>query len=79
MRFSGGMMFLVSNLRKGKLNSQKMKNRITGEVNQEDERDCLSDSHRDYLIRYIEYELQRQEKVSKTFLQERLKPAVNEC
>jgi hypothetical protein len=32
-----------------------------------DDRDCLSDSHRDYLIRYIEYELRRQEKVSKTF------------
>jgi hypothetical protein len=40
-----------------------------------DERDLLSDSHRDYMVRYVEHELQRQEKVSKTFLQERFKPA----
>jgi len=36
-----------------------------------DERDVLSDSHRDYMLRYIQFELERQEKVSDRFLRER--------
>jgi hypothetical protein len=37
-------------------------------VNDNDDRDILSDSHRSYLIRYIEWENLRQERVSKLFL-----------
>lgn len=37
-----------------------------------DERDILSDSHRLYMIRFIEYENLRQERVSKLFLAGRL-------
>lgn len=32
-----------------------------------DDRDCLCDSHRDFMIRYIEFELERQEQVSERF------------
>jgi hypothetical protein len=39
----------------------------------QDKRDLLSDSHRDFLRRYIEFELKKQEQVSKTFLRERFK------
>jgi hypothetical protein len=38
-----------------------------------DERDVLSACHRDYMVRYVEFELERQERVSKSFLQERFK------
>jgi hypothetical protein len=38
-----------------------------------DSRDTLSDGHRDFMIRYIEYELQRQERVSKQFLRGRVR------
>jgi hypothetical protein len=50
---------------------------VTGEVNEADERDCLSDSHRDYMQRYVEHELAKQEQASKTFLRERFKPSVS--
>jgi hypothetical protein len=36
-----------------------------------DDRDCLCDSHRSYMERYIQAELARQEKVSERFLRER--------
>jgi hypothetical protein len=36
-----------------------------------DERDCLSDAHRDYMLGYIQYELERQERVSDRFLKEK--------
>jgi hypothetical protein len=55
---------------------ENMKNKVFSEVDQDDERDCLSDSHRNFMQRYVEYELRRQEKMSKTFLQERFEPAV---
>lgn len=29
-----------------------------------DDRDCLSDADREYMLRYIQYELERQERVS---------------
>jgi hypothetical protein len=45
---------------------------ITG-IDHEDERATLSDFHRDYLVRYLEFELERQQKVSESFLKERLK------
>ena len=52
--------------------SQRMINQLCSEVNdQEDDRECLSDSHRDFLQRYIQFELERQEKVSERFLRER--------
>ena len=40
---------------------------------EKDDRDCLSDSHRDFLMRYIQAEHDRQEKVSEAFLRERFK------
>jgi hypothetical protein len=36
-----------------------------------DDRDTLSESHKDYMIRFVQYELQRQERVSQRFLKER--------
>jgi hypothetical protein len=54
-----------------------MQTTVTGEVNEADERDCLSDSHRDYMQRYVEHELAKQE--SKTFLRERFKPSVSQA
>lgn len=44
----------------------------------EDDRDILSDSHRSYMIRYIEWENLRQEQVSERFLRERSKPAASD-
>ena len=55
-----------------------MKNRIASEVNQDD-RDCLSDSHRDYMQRYVEYELAKQEQASRSFLRERFKSSVSQA
>lgn len=39
------------------------------------EGDCLCDSHRAYMVRYLEFELRRQEQVSDRFL--RAKRALN--
>jgi hypothetical protein len=55
-----------------------MKTKVIGEAIQDDDRDCLSDSHRSFMQRYVEYELRRQEKVSKNFLQERFKQHASE-
>lgn len=44
------------------------------ETIERDDRDCLSDSHRDYLLRYIQYELERQEQTSDRFLREWRQP-----
>ena len=41
------------------------------ESKETDSRDCLSDAHRDYMLRYIQYELERQERVSEQFLEEK--------
>jgi hypothetical protein len=40
--------------------------------NDNDDRDILSDSHRSYIVRYIERENLRQQQVSKLFLASRL-------
>jgi hypothetical protein len=52
---------------------------IASEVKQEDDRDCLSDSHRDYMQRYVEYELEKQKQASKTFLRERFKASTGQA
>ena len=52
---------------------------VTGEVNEADERDCLSDSHRDYMQRNVEYELAKQEQASRSFLRERFKSSVSQA
>jgi hypothetical protein len=44
----------------------------------EDDRDILSDSHRSYMIRYIEWENLRQERVSERFLRERSRPTASD-
>ena len=44
--------------------------------NDNDDREILSDSHRSYLIRYIEFENLRQERVSKLFLQSKLNASI---
>ena len=49
-----------------------MKTNVASEANQDD-RDCLSDSHRDFMLRYVEYELEKQEQAAKTFFRERSK------
>jgi hypothetical protein len=36
-----------------------------------DDRDCLSDAHREFLSRYMEQELRRAEQVAKRLLRER--------
>jgi hypothetical protein len=54
------------------------KSNVASEVNQDD-RDCLSDSHRDFMLRYVEYELEKQEQASKSFLRERFKPSVSQA
>jgi hypothetical protein len=36
-----------------------------------DDRDTLSECHRDYMVRYVEFELERQEQVSERVLRER--------
>jgi hypothetical protein len=41
-----------------------------------DDKDILSDSHRSYLIRYMEWENLRQEQVSKLFLASRMNSRV---
>jgi hypothetical protein len=65
--------FPAQNLSKPKSKSQKMTYQASEAILQEDERDCLSDSHRDYMIRYCEFEILRQQRVSERFLQERFK------
>ena len=45
-------------------------------VNDNDDRDILSDSHRSYMIRFIEWENLRQERVSKLFLQSKLNASI---
>ena len=45
----------------------------------EDDRDILSDSHRSYMIRYIEFENLRQERVSKLFLAGKLSQRDKAC
>jgi hypothetical protein len=42
-----------------------------------DDRDCLSESHREFLTRYIEFELWRQERVSERFLREGSRPTAS--
>jgi hypothetical protein len=54
------------------------KNRIASEVKQDD-RDCLSDSHRDYMQRNVEYELAKQEQASRNFLRARFKSSVSQA
>jgi hypothetical protein len=44
----------------------------------EDNRETLSESHRDYMARYIQAELDRQEKASEWFLRERSKPTASD-
>ena len=44
-----------------------------------DDRDCLSSSHRSYMERYIEFELSRQEKISKQFLAGKLNQQGKAC
>ena len=39
---------------------------MNDQVQVTDDRDCLSDSHRDYMVRYVEYELAKQEQASST-------------
>ena len=56
-----------------------MQTTVTGEVNEADERDCLSDSHRDYMQRNVEYELAKQEQASRNFLRERFKSSVSQA
>ena len=41
------------------------------ETTETDDRDCLCDSHRNFMERYIQTELDRQEKISERFLRER--------
>jgi hypothetical protein len=41
------------------------------QVIETDERDLLSACHRDYMVRYVEFELQRQQSVSERFLREK--------
>jgi hypothetical protein len=43
-----------------------------------DDRDCLSEFHRGFLTRYIEFELRRQERVSERFLRERSRPTASD-
>jgi hypothetical protein len=52
---------------------------MNDQVQVTDDRDCLSDSHRDYMVRYVEYELAKQEQASKTFLRERFKPSATQA
>jgi hypothetical protein len=42
------------------------------ETTETDDRDCLSAGHRSFMERYIEFELSRQEKISKQFLASKL-------
>ena len=44
-----------------------------------DNRDTLSDSHRDFMIRFIDFELARQERISKLFLAGRLSQRDKAC
>jgi hypothetical protein len=67
----------ISKIMKSKFITTKTKG--ASEVNQEDERDCLSDSHRDYMQRYVEYELAKQEQASRSFLRERFKSSVSQA
>jgi hypothetical protein len=46
---------------------------IMNEAIESDNRDTLSESHRDYMARYIQAEIDRQEKVSERFLKERIR------
>jgi hypothetical protein len=41
------------------------------ETSETDERDTLSEYHRDYMARYVTFELLRQERVSRSLLMER--------
>jgi hypothetical protein len=52
---------------------------MNDQVIETDERDCLSDSHRDYMQRYVEYELEKQEQASKSFLRERFKRSTSQA
>jgi hypothetical protein len=54
------------------------KTNVASEVNQ-DGRDCLSDSHRSFMQRYVQYELEKQEQASKSFLRERFKASVSQA
>jgi hypothetical protein len=61
---------------KSKVITTKIK--VSSEVN-EDGRDCLSESHRDYIIRFVEFEDLRQQRVSDKFLRERFKPSASQA
>jgi hypothetical protein len=49
-----------------------MKMPVASEVKQEDERDCLSDSHRSFMIRYVEFEILKQQRISERFLRDKV-------
>jgi hypothetical protein len=47
------------------------------ESNQEDDGSCLSDAHRDFIVRYMEWELKRQAQVSERYLRSKRSAAVD--
>ncbi len=47
------------------------------ESNQEDDSNCLSEAHRDFIIRCLEFELRRQAQVSERFLRDKRAAAVD--
>ena len=42
-----------------------------------DDRNCLSEVHRDFIVRYMDWELKRQEQVSNQFLRSKRAAAVD--